>query len=197
MRKVIVFISLTFQGMSTLPALASHDAPEIYVQAGDDFVQKGRYKDAIAKYSKAIHLDKNNPKYYQFRANAESQVKKYKQAIADLSHSIKLNPNDPDAYAARAAAYEAIEEYKKEKSDLDALLSLRPNDGSSLLWRARLEKRLGRMHDVLEDCNKALYLGLSRDQTAELYKLRAEAYKKLGRKGDAEQELAKYQSLMP
>ncbi|PWU01479.1 MAG: hypothetical protein C5B53_02860 [Candidatus Melainabacteria bacterium] len=193
----MVIVSLTFQGLSILPARAGHDAPETYVQAGDDFIQRGRYKDAIAKYSKAIHLDKNNPKYYQFRANAEFQLKKYKPAIADLSHSIKLNPNDPDAYAARATAYEAIEEYKKEKSDLDALLSLRPNDGPSLLGRARLEKRFGHMREVVQDCNKAIYLGLSREQTAELYKLRADAYKKLGRKGDAEQELAKYQSLMP
>src|SRR5215471_6526238 len=145
MRKLIVIISLAFQGTSILPAVAGHELPETYVQAGDDFVQRGRYKDAIAKYSKAIRLDKNNPKYYQFRANAESQLRKYKPAISDLSRSIKLNPNDPDAYAGRAAAYEAIEEYKKEKSDLDSLLSLRPNDGPSLLWRARLEKRFGHM----------------------------------------------------
>ena len=197
MRKKVVILLLVAQGSILLPALSRHEAPEAYVQAGDDFVQKGRYKDAIVQYSKAIRLDKNNPKYYQFRANAQSQLKKYKPAVGDLSHSIRLNPNDVDAYAGRASAYETMQEYKKEKADLDTLVSSRPNDGPTLLWRARLEKRLGHLNNVIKDCNKAIYLGLSRDQLAELYRLKAEAYKKLGKKGEAQQELAKYQSLTP
>jgi tetratricopeptide (TPR) repeat protein len=179
------------------PALARTEAPEVYAQMGNNFIQSGRYKDAIGKFSKAIHGDKNNPQYYQLRANAELQLREYKPAIKDLSHSIKLNPNDSGVYSARANAYEATKEFKKEKSDLDALVSLNSNDGQTLLWRARLEKRLGHMSDVVQDCNKAIYLGLTREQTAELYKLRAEAYKKLGKKGEAQQELAKYQSLTP
>lgn len=197
MRRQIVILVLAVQGAAFSPVSARHEEPGAYVQAGDDFLQNGRYKDAIAKYSKAIRTDKRNPKYYQLRANAQIQLKNYKAAIADLSRSIKLNPNDPEAYVARATAYDAIHEYKLEKADLDALVPMKPNDGQTLLWRARLEKYLGHMNNVVEDCNKAISLGLSRDQLAELYKLRAEAYKKLGKRGDADQELAKYQSLVP
>lgn len=176
-------------------ALARHKSAEQYVQSGDDFAGNGRYKDAIAQYTKAIHSDKNNPKYYQLRAQSEFQIKKYKQAQSDLSHAIALNPNDSDAYSARALVLEELGQYKKEKTDLDCLCALNPNIGTNLLWRARIEKRLGENRKVIEDLNRAIYLGLTRDELAELYKLRSEAYKKLGKKGESEQELAKYQSI--
>jgi hypothetical protein len=50
---------------------------------------------------------------------------------------------------------------------------------------------------VIDDCNQAINLGLGRDELAQLYKLRAGAYKKLGKKNESEQELAKYESLSP
>jgi len=196
LRKVVILL-LTIQGIALLPADSRHVAPDAYVSAADKFIQVGRYKDAVTQYSKAIRCDRNNPRCYQSRAKAELQLNKYKQAIGDLSHAISLNPNDADIYELRAHSYEAICYYKSVKRYLDSLMAVRPNVGAQLLWRAQIEKRLNDMHSVLADCNKAITLNLSRQQLSELYKLRADAYKKLGKKGEWQEELAKYESLCP
>jgi hypothetical protein len=85
--------------------------------------------------------------------------------------------------------------YKKEKLDLDRLLTLTPASGANYLWRAHISAELKKMNDVVADCNQAVNLGLQRQELADLYKLRAQAYKKLGKKQEASRELAKLESV--
>jgi tetratricopeptide (TPR) repeat protein len=88
-----------------------------------------------------------------------------------------------------------MEEWKKEREDLDHLVILKPNDSTILLQRAQTCSKLKEMEQVIQDCNKAINMGLERQQLADLYKMRAVAYKKLGKKSEAKQEMAKYESL--
>jgi tetratricopeptide (TPR) repeat protein len=176
-------------------AKSKQSAPS-FVLAGDQFRQSGRYRDAIDQYSKAIRLDKRNPKYYQYRADCELALAEYKRSAGDATKSIKLNPGDPDAFSMRARAYDQMKEYKKEKNDLDRLVSLQPT-GPNLLLRAQTKTHLKEYASVVDDCNAAISMGLSRPDLSQLYHLRSDAYKKLGKKREYEQELAKYNSLQP
>jgi tetratricopeptide (TPR) repeat protein len=170
-------------------------SPAQYIQAGDSFMQSNRYKDAIDNYSKAIKLDKNNPILYQSRANACISMAKPNKAIGDLTKALSLDPNDPNSYNLRARAYDAMAKFGKEKDDLDALIKRTPENGVNLLWRARINNQLKNPKDVIADCDRAINLGLARQELADLYKLRADSYKKLGKKTEAKQELAKFNSL--
>jgi len=171
-------------------------SPSALIAAGDQFRQNQRYKDAIDQYGKAIKLDKRHAKTYQYRADCELILGDYKRAVADAGKSIKLNPQDPDAFSLRARAYDQLKEYKQEKADLDRLITLQPN-GSNLLLRAQTNLRLKDYAPVINDCNNAINSGLSRPELAQLYHLRSDAYKKLGKKREYEEELAKYNSLQP
>jgi tetratricopeptide (TPR) repeat protein len=166
------------------------------ITTGDQFRQNGRYKDAIDQYGKAIKLDKRNPKIYQYRADCELALADYKRAAADAGKSIKLNPKDPEAFSMRARAYDQLKDYKREKDELDRLISLQPT-GSNVLLRAQTKAHLKDYASVVDDCNSAINAGLSRPELAQLYHLRSDAYKKLGKKQGYEQELAKYNSLQP
>jgi tetratricopeptide (TPR) repeat protein len=170
-------------------------SPAPYITAGNSFMQSNRYKDAIDNYSKAIKLDKNNPILYQSRANACISMAKPQKAIGDLTKALSLDPNDPNSYNLRARAYDAMAKFSKEKDDLDALIKRTPENGVNLLWRARINNQLKNPKDVIADCDHAINLGLGRQELADLYKLRAESYKKLGKKTEAKQELAKFNSL--
>ena len=138
---------------------------------------------------------RNNPLLYQCRANAEISMAKPKKAVGDLNKALSLNPNDPNSYNLRARAYDALADFDKEKDDLDALIKRTAENGVNLLWRARINNQLKNTKEVIADCDHAINLGLGREELADLYKLRADAYKKLGKKKEAKQELAKFNSL--
>jgi len=191
---LVAFATTLF--FSTGATAKNKQLPSSYISAGDQFRQNGRYKDAIDQYSKAIKLDKRNPRYYQYRADCELALSDYKRAISDTTKSIKLNPGDPDAFSMRARAYEQLQEYKKEKTDLDRLISIQPS-GSNILLRAQTNMHLKEYAPAIKDCDTAVNAGLSRSELSSLYHMRSDAYKKLGKKREYEQELAKYNSLQP
>jgi len=169
--------------------------PQLFITNGDEEMQASRFEDAIDQYAKAIKLDKRNPKTFQAKAQAEIQLKRAKPAIKDLGKAIKLNPSDPQSFLLRVEAYDMLPDYKLEYADLNALAALQPGNGSVLLKRAQIGTKLDKWREALNDCNQALDTGLSRESLGDLYRLRAEAYRKLGKKKEAEQEIAKYNSL--
>ena len=171
--------------------------PDTYAQAAFQNANLGRFDAAVDGYNHAIKLNKNNIQYYKMRANAEMGANQVKKAIADWSHVLSEQPQDSSTLAARAKAYDVIKDYGKEKKDLDKFLFFQPNSTTGLLLRATVNDRLGNSQEVLSDCNATLNSGgLPRDVLKEVYRLRAQAFQKLGRKVEAEQEMAKYRSLM-
>jgi tetratricopeptide (TPR) repeat protein len=198
MQRTLILLSLfALSSFGTSAAFAKKPppSPAPYVQAANSFMQTNRYKDAIDNYSKAIKLDKNNPALYQQRANANIQMAKPKKAIGDLNKALSLDPNDANTYNLRARAYDALSNYDKEIEDLNDLVKRTPDNGVNLLWRAKINNQLKNHKEVIADCDRALNLGLGRQDLADLYKLKSESYKKLGKKTEAKQELAKYNSL--
>jgi tetratricopeptide (TPR) repeat protein len=194
-RKFITLVALATTFLLPIDALAKNlRDPSSFVQRGDQFRQQGRYRDAIDQYSKAIKLDKRNPLYYEYRADCQLALGNYKRAVSDAGKAINLNPRDPEAFSMRARGYEALKDYKREKDDLDRLIDLRPT-GSSILLRGQTKMHLKQYASAIEDCNVAINMGLSRPELSQLYQLRSEAYKKLEKKREYEEELAKYNSL--
>jgi tetratricopeptide (TPR) repeat protein len=195
MRFKIQFVLLVISSLA-LPALSRHENPALAIQAGDDALAAGNYAMALSQYSRAIRSDKSNPLGYQKRAFVEMQQHKYQDVIRDASKVLKSMPTDSQSLSLRAYAYDSRSQYKKEMKDVEALLNL-DHSGRNLLWHARLSERFSAPKQVIDDCNQAINLGLGRDELSQLYKLRASAYKKLGKKNESERELAKYESLGP
>jgi tetratricopeptide (TPR) repeat protein len=192
-KKLFVFPVIA---LFALPTFARHENPAQYIQAGDDALAAGNYAMAISQYSRAIRSDKSNPFGYKKRALVEMQQQKYQDVIRDASKVLKITPTDSESLSLRAHSYDSTSQYKKEMKDVEALLKL-DRGGQNLLWHARLAERFSAPKQVIDDCNQAINLGLGRDELAQLYKLRAGAYKKLGKKKESEQELAKYETLAP
>ncbi len=192
---VVSLLVLTALCPANVLAKKAPQSPAPFVQAANSFMQSNRFKDAIDNYSKAIKLDKNNPVLYQQRADANIQMAKPKKALGDLNKALSLDPNDPNSYNLRARAYDALGNYDKEIEDLNDLVKRTPDNGVNLLWRAKINNQLKNHKDVIADCDRAINLGLQRQDLADLYKLKSESYKKLGKKNEARQELAKYNSL--
>jgi tetratricopeptide (TPR) repeat protein len=72
------------------------------------------YELALSDYSQAISVDKENPRWYNDRANCYIAKGDFTAALKDLDKAIDLAPNEPDYYNNRADFYR---NYKNE-SDL-------------------------------------------------------------------------------
>ncbi|MFQ6121285.1 MAG: tetratricopeptide repeat protein, partial [Methanosarcinales archaeon] len=76
-----------------------------YVKFGDLYNSKGKSKEAIECYDKALELNPEYAKAYNNRGNAYYYKGELDLAIEDYNKAIKLNPDLAEAYNNRGNAY--------------------------------------------------------------------------------------------
>jgi tetratricopeptide (TPR) repeat protein len=75
----------------------------------------GDYKITIAKCTEALYIEKNLPKAYFLRAQAQCKVKSFEEAMNDIKEAIKLSPSDK----ALRDEFEAIKAAKKKDMEFE------------------------------------------------------------------------------
>ena len=110
-----------------------------HLDHGGDCLDKGKYDDAIADYTKAIALDPNCARAYNDRGVAYYRKGAFDRAIADFDKAIALNRNYALAYFNRGVVY--YEKGNKEQTIVDYRKALEINP-SDQLTKNNL-KRLG------------------------------------------------------
>eukprot|EP01080_Neovahlkampfia_damariscottae_P005795 gene5795-9616_t len=64
-----------------------------YKNEGNELMKKGKYKDAIVCYNKAISFSNDNAIYFVNRGFAYEKFENHENAIKDYTKGIELNPN--------------------------------------------------------------------------------------------------------
>ena len=77
-------------------------AGKFYINRGIAFYSLGKFRDAIADYSKAIRLKTEDTEVYTYRGDVLATLGKYKKAMVDYDKALSENPCDIHAYAGRA-----------------------------------------------------------------------------------------------
>jgi tetratricopeptide (TPR) repeat protein len=77
----------------------------------------GKYKLAVADYTKAIEIDPAAQVYFN-RACAHQELGRHDLALADGNTVIELTPDDPDAYELRAISFQALGQKGRAAVDL-------------------------------------------------------------------------------
>jgi tetratricopeptide (TPR) repeat protein len=138
---------------------------EDYVSHGNSLMQKGKFKDAIDLYSKAIARNNNDAQYYYNRGVAYHHEKKFQEAYDDFSKAIHYNEKYAEAYSKRSDISFMAHQYQESLNDLDMAIKYSPNDSiQSLNILARGGVRLAARNykGGYEDC-KSYY---DRDSTS-------------------------------
>jgi len=109
-----------------------------HLDHGRACLDKGKYDDAIADYTKAIGLDPNVALAYTNRGlayerkNALGRAYERKnalgRAIADYTKAIALDPNDANVYTNRGVAYGKKGEVGRAIADFRKALEINPFD---------------------------------------------------------------------
>lgn len=92
-------------------------ADGLYVKA-KDYINQGRYDEAIAELTKVIQINPNLAEAYYLRATLYRNKNDLERAIPDYSKAIELAPDNGEYHYWRAVSYYFTKEYDKSWDDL-------------------------------------------------------------------------------
>ncbi len=153
----IAAVVLMVVGVVAWMAFFAEDATAYYEQ-GEELLDEGKFKEAIAEFSEAIKIDPEYEDAYLKRGSAYRNTGNYTHAITDFDKAIALNDKDPHIYYNRGMTYQlkgeydqAIEDYTEAIDLDDTFARAYTGRGYSHYWNQDFE-------DALEDLNKAIDL---------------------------------------
>jgi tetratricopeptide (TPR) repeat protein len=93
-----------------------------YLAAGQNYLKKGQYGDAVIEFRNALRLDPRFVDAYYQLAQAEAAQRAWTAAYASLEKAIGLDPNRLDARLDRGRLYLAARQFEKAEDDANFIL---------------------------------------------------------------------------
>jgi membrane associated rhomboid family serine protease len=121
----------------------TRDRAFAYYNRGSAWRDKGDPGRAIADYSEAIQLDRENAAYLNERCWARAIADRdLRLAVTDCTEALRIAPNDANIMDSRAFAYLRLNQLDDAVADYDEALKLNPKQAGSLYGRglAKLKK---------------------------------------------------------
>jgi tetratricopeptide (TPR) repeat protein len=106
----------------------------VYFNAGFAHYEAKRYTEAVADFTRALEVKKDDEASLQYRALAYYNLKDYDGIITDMSRLIQMRPERPENvtyYRVRGNVYAFKREYARAIADLEKALQLEPNDAGT------------------------------------------------------------------
>ena len=168
--------------VSLTPVLSEPPAGIADLQRGLENLQKGRYEQAVADFTRALELLPGTAEAYSGRGWALEKLKRYDQALADYSKLIEINPRSPAAYVSRGHVYLDLKRYDEAMQDFSKAIELKPDVAASYVARCDVYLLKGFHDRAIADCSRAVELAPGMDIG---YLFRAQAYSAKGMKQEA------------
>ncbi|XP_014820655.1 PREDICTED: sperm-associated antigen 1 [Calidris pugnax] len=94
---------------------------------GNDFVKKGKYEEAVNKYSECMKLNTEECAIYTNRALCYLKLYKYEEAKQDCDHVLQIEDSNIKAFYRRALAYKGLQNYQASLDDFNRVLLIDPD----------------------------------------------------------------------
>eukprot|EP00913_Durusdinium_trenchii_P035320 g33050.t1 len=138
------------------------ESPDHFIEKAEVYEARREYYKAIAAYSIAIELQKENPEYYRRRAEAFLKLDAAGIAGVDMKQAVRLKPKDAISYYVRGIIHAEMREYRKAVTDFSTAIRLRPKYADAYYSRSAIEARLGNISRSRADLQQALALDPAR-----------------------------------
>jgi len=151
-----------------------------WCEKGNVLAERGKWKEAMEAFTKAIELDPKGSLAYGLRGITYYALDNYKQAVDDLNAAIKLNPTDVGAwvtYTLRGEVYRLLGNYKQATEDYDKAIEKNSEYAKAYDGRGLTYGALGNYKQAIDDFNKAVILD---PKLAKAYTDRGATYEVLG-----------------
>jgi tetratricopeptide (TPR) repeat protein len=139
------------------------------------YMKEENYAAAVADYSMALSLDKNEAGTYLNRGIAFLRSEKFKNAAEDFSRGLRLEPASFSFYLERARAYAGLSDYKSAIDDAEFYLAYFPEDQQAISLCGELNYQDEDYINALKYFNRNLK---SDPNNPDYYKARGKTYLK-------------------
>ncbi len=138
----------------------------IYHCRGFEFLESGKYTEAISEYTKSIKINPKCAVTYINRGSAYANLGRYNEAISDYYKATELDPKNIYAYCRRGRMYLQMGQSAEAISDLNKAIQLDPKNANAYIDRGYIHGILGQYEDAVTDFTKAIInVFYSRGQT--------------------------------
>ncbi|KAJ3598174.1 hypothetical protein NHX12_001687 [Muraenolepis orangiensis] len=93
---------------------------------GNDMVKKGRFQDALGKYTECLQLKPGECTVYTNRALCYLKMERFAEAKQDCDAALRLEPTNKKAFYRRALANKGLKDYLASSADLQEVLQQDP-----------------------------------------------------------------------
>lgn len=169
---------------------------EIYGMRALALMGKNEKEKAIDDVTKALSLPispASEIRNRKMRGMLFYQTKRYDEAIKDFDVAISKNPADFKDFLFRGWSYFYSNKFEPAIADFNSALKISPGEIGIRRFRAQAYNNLGEYDKAVEDITEELRI--NQKPPAEAYKIRANAYRKLGKIEAAEADEKKFVEL--
>lgn len=167
------------------------DSPRIHWLMGNAFLRQQVNQKAVEELEKA-RADPLLPNVHYSLALAYYRVKRLDDAMKELNEEISINPSFPSSYGLLGSIYLDLRRLDDAAASYQKSLDLDPNQAAALYGLGRVCLLKGEANQALAYLQNAARL--KPDDDSIHYQL-GQAYRKLGKKAEAEKELARVREL--
>ena len=129
---------------------------ELYVQAGQAWMEAGAADKAAAAQSRALELKTDDPDLWVDRGLSYAAMQSWPRAISDFDRAIRLRQDDVEVLVLRAAAWRNAGDPGRALVDLNRALSIAPDHSEALLERGFANLARGSRDAANADFNRVL-----------------------------------------
>jgi len=127
-----------------------------YVNQGMDFINQGKFSQAMSDFNKALKI---NPEYadaYKGRGSVYDEQGDNSQALLNYDKAIEINPLYMDAYVSRSVVFSNQGKFDLAIADLNRAIELKIFNSVAYNNRGSLYARQGEYLQAWSDYNKAI-----------------------------------------
>ncbi|MGC2245091.1 MAG: tetratricopeptide repeat protein [Terriglobales bacterium] len=133
-----------------------------YLQSGQNYVEHGKYREAVVEFSNAIKADPNFAEAHLELAEAYLQLHDGDRAFRELARTVELQPGNYRAQLELTNLLIVNHEFEPARQKLDALLQQRPNDPAVHTTQSSLLAAQGNIPGAIAEMQKTVALSPER-----------------------------------
>jgi Flp pilus assembly protein TadD len=137
------------------------------VKKGRAFAIRGRHRDALRAYEKAIALDTSFAGAWLAKAETLIDLQQFKEALSDCDRAIALDQNYADAWSKKGLCLYSLEQFDEAVASCTRALALNGNDPFAWYIKGVSLDELGKSNEAEEAYGKSLELEIILDMEAE------------------------------
>ena len=137
------------------PIQTEENLNQLYIQQGDECLEKQLYEAAIENYNQALQIDNIDANTFYKRGNVFYNLKDYNRAITDYTQAININPNFSKAYIKSGLARFYLADYYGAIEDYTQAIRINSYDAVAFKNRGNVRSFVGDSQGAIEDYTQA------------------------------------------